>query len=111
MAQGLPHNVAQNPAALRAAVFFAIREKTSGGGVAPPLYGRGLIDYVPSHQGRAAIHKPECSLRSVACVLMHNNTIFPFLHLLLIYLLKWHKVFFLVRVTLCHAIVKKSRSN
>ena len=32
-------------------------------------------------------------LKSVECVLMHNNTIFPFLHLLLIYLFKWHKVF------------------
>ena len=36
---------------------------------------------MPSHQGRAAIHRPECSLRSVECVLMHNITIFPFLHL------------------------------
>ena len=52
-----------------------------------------LIDYVPSQQGRAAIHSPERSLRSVECVLMHNNTIFPFLHLLSIYLFKWHKVF------------------
>ena len=31
------------------------------------------MEYVPSHQGRAAIHRPECSLRSVECVLMHNN--------------------------------------
>ena len=54
-----------------------------------------LIDYVPPHQGRAAIHRPECSLRSVECVLMHNITIFPFLHFVLIYLFKWHKVFFL----------------
>ena len=65
-----------------------------------------LIDYVPSHQGRAAIHRPECSLRSVECVLMHNITIFPFLHFVLIYLFKWHKVF-CVRVTLCHSIVEK----
>ena len=56
-------------------------------------WNRILIDYVPSHQGRAAIHRPECSLRSVECVLMHNNTIFPFLHFVFIYLFKWHKVF------------------
>ena len=37
---------------------------------------------------------------------MHNNTIFPFLHLLLIYLLKWHNVF-CVQVTLCHSIVEQ----
>ena len=30
IAQGLPHKVAQNPVALRAAVFFAIREKPQG---------------------------------------------------------------------------------
>ena len=65
-----------------------------------------LIDCVSSHQERAAIHRPECSLRAVECVLMHNNTIFPFLHFLLIYLFKWHKVF-LVWVTLCHSIVEK----
>ena len=52
-----------------------------------------FIDYVPSHQGRAAIHRPECSLRSVECVLMHNNTTFPFLYFVLIYLFKWHTVF------------------
>ena len=45
-----------------------------------------LIDYVPSHQGRAAIHRPECSFRSVECMLIHNNNFFPFLHLLFIYL-------------------------
>ena len=63
---------------------------------------------MPSHQGRAATHRPKCSLRSVECDLMHNNTIFSFVHLLLIYLLKWHKVFF-VRVTLCHSIVEKNK--
>ena len=36
-----------------------------------------LIDYVPSHQGRAAIHRPECSFRSVECVLMHNTSKTP----------------------------------
>ena len=65
-----------------------------------------LIYYVPSHQGRAAIHRPKCSLRSVECVLMHSNSIFPFLHFLMIYLFKWHKVF-CVRVTLSHSIVEK----
>ena len=66
------------------------------------------MDYVPSRQGRAAIHRPECSLRSVECVLMHNITIFPFLHFVLIYLFKWHKVFFCVRVTLYHSVVEKN---
>ena len=65
------------------------------------------MEYVPSHQGRAAIHRPECSLRSVECVVMHNITIFPFLHFVLIYLFKWHKVF-CVRVTLCHSVVEKN---
>ena len=37
---------------------------------------------------------------------MHKNAIFPFLHFLLIYLFKWHKVF-CVRVTLCHSSVEK----
>ena len=63
---------------------------------------------MPSHQRRAAIHRPECSLRSVECVLMHNITIFPFLHFVLIYLFKWHKVF-CVRVTLCHSVVEKMK--
>ena len=47
-----------------------------------------LIVYVPSHQGRAAIHRPECPLWSVESALMHNNTIFPFLYLVLLYLFK-----------------------
>ena len=47
-------------------------------------------------------------LRSVECVLMHNITIFLFLHFVLIYLLKWHKVF-CVRVTLCHSVVEKMK--
>ena len=67
-----------------------------------------LIECVPSHQGRAAIHRPECSLRSVECVLMHNITIFAFLHFVLIYLFMWHKVF-CVRVTLCHSVVEKMK--
>ena len=41
IAQGLPHKVAQNPAALRAAVFFAIREKPQGGLHQPPCTGKG----------------------------------------------------------------------
>ena len=42
IAQGLPHKVAQNPAALRAAVFFAIRQKPQGGGgcTKPPVRAR-----------------------------------------------------------------------
>ena len=39
--QGLPHKVPQNPAALRAAVFFAICENLRGGGL-HQLSGRGL---------------------------------------------------------------------
>ena len=39
---------------------------------------------------------------------MHNITIFPFLHFVLIYLFKWHKVF-CVRVTLCHSVVEKNK--
>ena len=35
-----------------------------------------LIDYVSSHQGRAAIHRPECSLRAVECIFMHNIDLF-----------------------------------
>ena len=43
VAQGLPHKVPQNPAALRAAVFTLSAKKFREGGVAPtPLSGRGL---------------------------------------------------------------------
>ena len=39
-AQGLPHKAVENPAALRAAVFFAIREKPQGGRIDPPACAR-----------------------------------------------------------------------
>ena len=37
-----------------------------------------LIDYVPSHQGRTAIHRQECSSWSVECVWWKTNTIFHY---------------------------------
>ena len=37
IAQGLPHKVAQNPAALRAAVFSLSAKNLRGGGVAPTI--------------------------------------------------------------------------
>ena len=44
IAQDLPHKVAQNPAALRAAVFFFRYPRKTSWGLhqPPPLYGRGL---------------------------------------------------------------------
>ena len=47
---------------------------------------------MPSHQGRAAIHRPEFSLRSIECVLMHNNTIFLQYQVTKYQVKKWHKV-------------------
>ena len=45
--------VGENPAALRAAVFFAILEKPEGGGVQtpPPPAGRGLKKWEAKCQG------------------------------------------------------------
>ena len=40
IAQGLPRKVAQNPAVLRAAVFFCYPRKTSGGVAPPPIRAR-----------------------------------------------------------------------
>ena len=40
-----------------------------------------------------AVQRPDGSLLPVECALMHINTIFFFLHLLLIYLFKWCKFF------------------
>ena len=49
IAQGLPHKVAQNPAARIAPPFFAIHEKTSGGGgCTPPPPVRARVKFVPS---------------------------------------------------------------
>ena len=46
VAQGLPHKVPQNPAALRAAVFSLSAKNLRGGGVhQPPLSGRGLRSF------------------------------------------------------------------
>ena len=60
IAQGLPHKVAQNPAALRAAVFFSLSVKNLKGGLhQTPCTGEGSWGNAPHWGG--AISSPRAS--------------------------------------------------